>query len=120
MRISSTRMMKKHSLLMSLLLPFQRQKSLMNLILLSLLLGIMPRILILFETTALKVDDYNKLAPENVCCVVKNLSHNKLNELQPWGFDFIDQCAITRVIDQSPIFQGGWKLWKNFMVEIYI
>ncbi len=68
----------------------------------------------------LEVDDDNEPAPENVPRLGENSNHDNLNEGQSWGFDFIDQRAITGVVDQSPMFQGGWNPKKKSMVDIFV
>ncbi len=72
------------------------------------------------QNQGLKVDNNNKSAPKNVPPLDQNLNYDNPNEGQSWGFDFIDQQAITRVIHQSTIFQGGWKPKKKSMVDTFV
>ncbi len=57
----------------------------------------------------LVVDNDNKNVPQPN----EVQENHNLQVGQAWGFDGIDQQAITRVVDQSPKFQDGWNPKKK-------
>ncbi len=68
----------------------------------------------------LEFDNDNDPAPKYIPLLDETPNHNQLNDWQLWGFDFVNQRAITRVVDQAPKFHGGWipknnSILNNFM-----
>ncbi len=59
------------------------------------------------------MDDDNNPAPKDIPQPNEVQDNHNLQVGQAWGFDGIDQQAITRVVDQSPKFQDGWNPKKK-------
>ncbi len=71
----------------------------------------------LVPNQGLLVNDDNDPACENV--PQEQVSFACLFDGQSWGYNGIDRRATLVPVDQEPSFQGGWKLAKKSLLQVF-